>query len=212
MTDPTATSTNRSPDDSTLHQILEGSRVYRSQEQVRRKLATATPNTDPAAGSILVRLGTRSQRKIECVVRASFLYRWLTAEPDPEVIVIDLRETHTVAPFIALLDWLLAGLARAARGSGVVEGYRALRREFVKTPVRLVGIGLGTVGATWIVLAILASSITWVAIALGLVFIGLLAVRDRRSLAAVRETRLYELLAAAFTPPEPPEDDRNRNR
>lgn len=29
---------------------------------------------------------------------------WLTAEPEPEVIVIDLRETYTIGPLIAALD------------------------------------------------------------------------------------------------------------
>ena len=38
----------------------------------------------------------------------SFLYRWLTKEPEPEVIVIDLRETWTVGPFITLLDAFIA--------------------------------------------------------------------------------------------------------
>jgi len=41
---------------------------------------------------------------IGTAVRNSYLYRWLTKEPDPEVIVIDLRETWTVGPIIALLD------------------------------------------------------------------------------------------------------------
>ena len=36
--------------------------------------------------------------------RSSFLYRWLTKEPEPEVVVIDLRETRTVGPFVRLLD------------------------------------------------------------------------------------------------------------
>lgn len=40
--------------------------------------------------------------------RNSWLYRWLTAEPEPEVIVIDLRETWTVGPVIDLLDWCLS--------------------------------------------------------------------------------------------------------
>ena len=43
-------------------------------------------------------------RTLSHYVRASYLYRWLTAEPDPEIVVIDLRETYTVGPFIALLD------------------------------------------------------------------------------------------------------------
>jgi hypothetical protein len=41
------------------------------------------------------------------VVRRSYLYRWLTKEPEPEVVVIDLRETWTVGPVIAALDRVL---------------------------------------------------------------------------------------------------------
>jgi hypothetical protein len=37
-------------------------------------------------------------------LRGAWLYRWLMTEPEPEVIVIDLRETYTVGPIIALLD------------------------------------------------------------------------------------------------------------
>ena len=40
-------------------------------------------------------------------VRESWLYQWLTKEPEPEVIVIDLRETYTVGPFIHLLDRMI---------------------------------------------------------------------------------------------------------
>ncbi|GCF14787.1 hypothetical protein Harman_27220 [Haloarcula mannanilytica] len=29
------------------------------------------------------------------VIKGSFCYRWLTKEPEPEVIVIDLRESYT---------------------------------------------------------------------------------------------------------------------
>ena len=38
------------------------------------------------------------------LTRRSFSYRWLTKEPDPDVILIDLRETRTVGPFVAALD------------------------------------------------------------------------------------------------------------
>ena len=37
-------------------------------------------------------------------LHSSRLYAWLTAEPDPEVIVIDLRETYTVRPVVAAID------------------------------------------------------------------------------------------------------------
>ena len=45
------------------------------------------------------------------------LWNWLTAEPDPDVIVIDLRETLTVGPIIAVLDWVVGHLTRRYRGS-----------------------------------------------------------------------------------------------
>lgn len=50
-------------------------------------------------------------------VRAGYLYRWLTAEPDPDVVVIDLRETYAVGPVIALVDRLVAPLGRLYRDS-----------------------------------------------------------------------------------------------
>ena len=44
------------------------------------------------------------------IARQSALFQWLTKEPDPEVIVIDLRETRTVGPVIRLLDWAIERL------------------------------------------------------------------------------------------------------
>lgn len=39
-------------------------------------------------------------------VRASWTYRWLTAEPDRRVVVIDLGETATIGSLVALGTWL----------------------------------------------------------------------------------------------------------
>lgn len=66
-----------------------------------------------AALAALRRLGDR----IGGAVRTSFLYRWLTKEPEPDVIVIDLRETYTIGPIIALLDRVIDWLAPAWRAS-----------------------------------------------------------------------------------------------
>ncbi|MFC7227991.1 hypothetical protein N0B31_11315 [Salinirubellus salinus] len=93
-------------------------------------------------GSITARL----LRRFQTFVQASFGYRWLTAEPDPDVVVIDLRKTWTVGPIIAILDrfiswfrprWqasllgrtaesLIAALRPAAAESAVVAGMRAV--------------------------------------------------------------------------------------
>lgn len=51
--------------------------------------------------------------------RNSYLFRWLTKEPNPDVIVIDLRETYTVGPFIAFLDWLAPVFGRMWHGSRI---------------------------------------------------------------------------------------------
>ncbi|MBX0287831.1 hypothetical protein [Haloarcula salinisoli] len=56
-------------------------------------------------GSTLVDAAKRLTSRMETIVRNSYCYRWLTTEPDPEVIVIDLRETRTIGPFVRLLEW-----------------------------------------------------------------------------------------------------------
>jgi hypothetical protein len=43
------------------------------------------------------------------------LGQWLTAEPDPDVIVIDLRDTVTVRPIILVLDRIVAELGERPR-------------------------------------------------------------------------------------------------
>jgi|AntRauMinimDraft_4_1070384.scaffolds.fasta_scaffold00423_7 hypothetical protein len=59
-------------------------------------------------------------------VRESYLYQWLTAEPDPEVVVIDLAETRTVGPFIAVLDRIIETLTPIYRESRLADGINAL--------------------------------------------------------------------------------------
>lgn len=62
----------------------------------------------------------RASREGTDWARASFLYRWLTKEPEPDVVVIDLRETLSVGPIIALLDrvlrWLVPYWAQSIPG------------------------------------------------------------------------------------------------
>jgi len=43
-------------------------------------------------------------RTIQRFLRHSPIYRWLTSEPDADVIVIDLRETVTVGPVLRLVQ------------------------------------------------------------------------------------------------------------
>lgn len=68
------------------------------------------------------------------LARRSWLYRWLTAEPEPEVVVIDLRETYTVGPMLAVLDRCLAVF-----GPPVREWVRRLRPLWKESWIRAMG-------------------------------------------------------------------------
>jgi hypothetical protein len=150
-------------------------------------------------GERATRLGAWTRR----VVTDSFVYRWLTAEPDPEVIVIDLRETVTIGPFVAMLDRVGGWLDAAATSSGVVAVGRSLLAEFRAAPVRLlgaavalgsalallVGVGLGAVGT--------AVTVIFAALALA----GLAGTQVTASWADLVDSRVGTVLATAFEPP-----------
>jgi len=76
-------------------------------------------------------------RSHQHVVESSVLYRWLTVEPDPEVIVVDLRETWTVGPALAALDRSIATLHPALASSRLAALARHSYGLFLARPVRV---------------------------------------------------------------------------
>ncbi|WP_146417106.1 hypothetical protein [Haloarcula hispanica] len=70
-------------------------------------------------GSQVISTGRAIGTRVSEFVRESYCYRWLTKEPDPDIIVIDLRETYTVGPFITLLDTLIPHIEDAWNQSRV---------------------------------------------------------------------------------------------
>ena len=140
-------------------------------------------------------------------VRDSYLYRWLTAEPDPEVIVIDLRETWTVGPFIRLLDAVLDRVLPALEDSRVATAARTGVRRTLAAPLVVAGLALlvGGLGLGLVSVAGGTLGSTRLGLAVGAVVAGAVATRERRSWAALRETRPVALLVAALEPPEPPD-------
>ena len=87
------------------------SRTARALRAVRKRVTGASD------GSALIGFARSLANRGEALVRNSYCYRWLTAEPDPEIIVIDLRETRTVGPFIRLLERAIGPVERAWTGS-----------------------------------------------------------------------------------------------
>lgn len=140
-------------------------------------------------------------------VRQSVLYRWLTKEPEPDVIVIDLRKTATVGPFIALLDRATARLAPWWGTSGCRRLCVWTGARLVERPVRTLGLVLTAAVTTWVAVAAVTGGLSAqiLAVSLGVFVIGVLATRSHHSWEDVQATRGYQILAAALEPPEPPE-------
>ena len=99
---------------STLVGTIEQLRAYLAATWFVRTARTLSTRLRTAANtSALANAG----RAVTDWLRQSFLYRWLTTEPDPDVIVIDLRETYTMGPVIALLDRFVPTVDRTWHGS-----------------------------------------------------------------------------------------------
>lgn len=140
-------------------------------------------------------------RTIERWICASWLFRGLTAEPEPEVTVIDLREAMTIGPVIAILDLLAGGRPSSTLHrmfSDVVDYARA-------TPIRACSLGLLVATAVGLALQMALGTfgpagVIGTTVVTGLAALGL---RNDTSWERLRETRPVRLLVAALEPPEP---------
>jgi hypothetical protein len=84
-------------------------------------------------GSKVVDVGRVIGARASEFVQESYCYRWLMKEPEPEVIVIDLRETYAVGRFIALFDRLIPHIEDAwrhsAAGSATIRAFELLAAD-----------------------------------------------------------------------------------
>ncbi|WP_066414416.1 hypothetical protein [Halorubrum aethiopicum] len=160
------------------------------------------------SGSVVLGQTRAAGKRVANAVRASWLYRWLTAEPDPEVIVIDLRETWTVGPFLRILDWIIGFLIDAMEGSIFVGAAGAAMNRTRDTPLRVAG-GLTLLMGLAVFLVAVAGdavSTTLLVGALVVSVVGVVGLRDRRSWEELRDTRVVEFLIRALEPPAPPDE------
>jgi hypothetical protein len=59
----------------------------------------------------------------------SWIYAWFTTPPEPDVVVIDLRESFTVGPLIDMLEWVMRQNSRYRETSLLGSWLGALRNE-----------------------------------------------------------------------------------
>ena len=157
--------------------------------------------------------GSRLRRGLTRSVRGSRLVRWLTAEPDTEVVVIDLRETWTVGPVLAVLDWLISAAARPWRDSGARSMARRTGDIVREAPVRVFGVVILAAVLASAVAGLVTGGLGRVGLALRLLALAaaLAATRVDASWAELRDGRVGQVLEAVFVPPEPPEERESRN-
>lgn len=162
--------------------------------------------------SVIYRLVRRGQG----FVTTAWLYEWLTAEPEPEVIVIDLRETRTVGMVLSTLDRILTRTERdllpALPTATVTRGGYWLKGRVVDRPLRVASIGLAVVVNLGLLSILTGSDDPITPLTLFLLAALLLAARGFQSTISLEEltsTAWYQrtatVLIAAFEPPDPPE-------
>ena len=177
--------------------VTTNSSVLQWGTQTAKRLGRALRQSNPYW------LATHARHVVEC----SWLYRWLTAEPDQEVIVIDLRETITVGPWLAAIQRALEWLLPAAVSSVLFGFARRVHLLVTDRPVQLLGVSAGVTALALLGLAVVfgisAPGLYLLVMALGLFAVG--TSRITWSWEELAETRGYQLLADAFEPPDPPD-------
>lgn len=145
-------------------------------------------------------------RWTEAAVRASWLYRWLTTEPEPEVIVIDLRQTVSIGPVIAAIDQLVRWLVPASHRSAVIGAGEWCSRSVSAAPVLAASLLVGVAVSTELGIALAMGDPTRSGIVARGVLLGLavLGTRIRMTFDELVETRPIRLFLSVLEPPEPP--------
>jgi hypothetical protein len=184
------------------YRLLAGSILVTHAERL------ASPVVDTTRGAVADASITALAKWGEGAVRSSWLYRWLTAEPEPDVIVIDLRETVSVGPVIALIDRTIRWLIPASHHSTLVGVAEALSQSVRSAPVRAASLILGVAVLANLALAMTIGEPTLAGVLARVVVLGLAALGTRVSLSRdeLVETRAVQLLIAVLEPPEPPEE------
>jgi hypothetical protein len=137
-------------------------------------------------------------------VVSSYLFQWLTSEPDPEVVVIDLREVWTVRPVLEVIDRMVdayVGIRPFSRAHALATEVSA---TFEAAPVRTLGYALIVAVAVSTAVGLLAGSLAAddMTVALVLIGLGVLGTRVEASMQELRNTRTAELLITILEPPE----------
>jgi hypothetical protein len=142
------------------------------------------------------------------VVRTSWLYRWLTAEPEADVVVIDLRETMTVGPILLLLERTAGPGAEYWKESRFGKVATRFTDQLAARPISVVStVALIAILVNLCLLVVLGTPAPRsIGVVLVVTSLALAGTRVRLSADELTDTDVYALLVALLEPPDPPED------
>lgn len=192
----------------TVSEAIEESRVGEVLRRGRRHVAARwRPVRAFLSRAVASSAVYRSGQWFAGATRHSFAYRWLTKEPEPAVVVIDLRETWTVGPVIRLLERVgSSGLVRRAiSGMDTVAG--AVSRPIRRAPVRFASIALLAFAATALALTWSSAGPTGSLPWLGGITAAVLGLRVETSWQEIVDSRVGTMLRAILEPPPGPDED-----
>jgi len=144
------------------------------------------------------------------VTQSSYGYRWLTSDPDPEVVV-DLRESRLAGPVIGLLERLASTAPARRLGAGSLRLTAAVARTVRRAPVRVASLAV-------LAFALATLLTAWPAMDTGarlgrlaVVALCALGLRVDASWEELGESRLGEVVRTMGAPPGGPEQDDSRD-
>jgi hypothetical protein len=144
--------------------------------------------------------------------RASFIYRWLTAEPDPKTVVINLRRTYTVGPILAVFDRIVTPLIGILATAGTQSLARSIYDALCDHPIRMVSFVAFAALLTELALSAAFGTLTLrdVTVRLGVIALAGLGTQIRVSWDQCTESVAFRFLIAVIEPPEPPDTNESK--
>lgn len=144
-------------------------------------------------------ISPRSRRKIS----SSTVYGWTVKEPDPDLVVIDLRETFSISPILTAFDDVIEFMVPAWMRSKIHTVYTAASKELKENTVK-------TVSAT-LFLAFTASlfvievSLELTLLSLGVLFLASVVsaygTKSEKNWRDIKETKVFKLVIELLEPP-----------
>ncbi|MFB6283427.1 MAG: hypothetical protein ABEK59_05765 [Halobacteria archaeon] len=142
-------------------------------------------------------------------VKKSWLYGWLTGEPETEVVVLDLERTRTTGPIIKFIDQTVRTVIPAWMQSGLRTVYEKTARYAREKTVRVASGLVFTVSVIFMALLeyLDMKSLPSFVLLMTIAVVAGYGIRSDRSWEELRETKAVTIATKLIRPPELDQED-----